>query len=51
MASVDVCSTFTRQAAEPILQTGRQTYLSLRMFDYVAQVKHTFLKQVAFEIT
>ena len=47
VASVHVCSC-TRPAAQPSLQTGKQTFLPLRMFDYVAHVKHTFLKPISF---
>ena len=43
-ASVHVCSTFSRPAAQASLPQGQQTYLPLRMFDYVALDQHTCLK-------
>ena len=42
--SVHVCSTFSRPAAQALLLQGQQTYLPLRMFDYVALDQHTCLK-------
>ena len=36
-ASVHVCSTWTRPAAQPSFPQGQQTNLPLSMFDYVAQ--------------
>ena len=41
---MNVCSTFSRPAAQASLLQGRQTYLPLRMFDYVALDQHTCLK-------
>ena len=43
-ASVHVCSTFSWQAVQTSLPQGQQTYLPLRMFDYVALDQHTRLK-------
>ena len=43
-ASVHVCFTFSQQAAQASLPQGQQTYLPLRMFDYVALDLHTWLK-------
>ena len=43
-ASVHVCSTFSRPAAQASLLQGQQTYLPLCMFDYVALDQHTCLK-------
>ena len=43
-ASVHVCSTFSRPAAQASLLQGQQTYLPLRMFDYVALDQHKCLK-------
>ena len=43
-ASVHVCSTFSRPAAQASLLQGQQTYLPLRMFDYVALDQDTCLK-------
>ena len=43
-ASVNVCSTFSRPAAQAPLPHGQQTYLPLRMIDYVALDQHTSLK-------
>ena len=43
-ASGHVCSTFSRPAAQASLLQGQQTYLPLRMFDYVALDQHTCLK-------
>ena len=42
-ASVQVCSTFSRPAAQSSLLQGQQTYLPLRMFDFVALDQHTCL--------
>ena len=39
-----VCSTFSRPAAQASLLQGQQTYLPLRMFDYVALDQHTCQK-------
>ena len=39
-----VCSTFSQPAAQASLLQGQQTYLPLRMFDYVALDQHTCLK-------
>ena len=47
-ASVHVCSTCTRPAAQTSLPQVHQTYLTLRMFDYVAQDQHTCLKPSGF---
>ena len=44
LASVHVCSTFSRPAAQASLLQGQQTYLPLHMFDYVALDQHTCLK-------
>ena len=44
LASVHVCSTFSPPAAQASLLHGQQTYLPLRMFDYVALDQHTCLK-------
>ena len=41
--SVHNCSTCTRPAAQSSLPQGQQTYLPLRMLDYVAQNEHTCL--------
>ena len=38
------CSTFSRPAAQASLPQGQQTYLPLRMFDYVALDQHTCLE-------
>ena len=43
-ASVHVCSTFSRPAAQASLLQGQQTNLPLRMFDYVALDHHRCLK-------
>ena len=43
-ANVHGCSTFTQPAAQTSLPQGQQTYLLLRMFDYVALDQHTCLK-------
>ena len=43
-ASGHVCSSFSRPAAQASLLQGQQTYLPLRMFDYVALDQHTCLK-------
>ena len=43
-ASVHVCSTYSRPAAQASLLQGQQTYLPLRMFDYVTLDQHTYLK-------
>ena len=43
-ASVHVCSTLSRPAAQASLLQCQQTYLPLRMFDYVALDQHTCLK-------
>ena len=50
-ASVHVCSTCTRPSAQSSLPQGQQTYLTLRMFDYVAQDQHTFLKPSGLSVT
>ena len=47
-ASVHVCSTCTRPSAQSSLPQGQQTYLTLRMFDYVAQDQQTCLKPSRF---
>ena len=39
-ASVHVCSTFSQPAAQASLLQVQQTYLLLRMFDYVALDQH-----------
>ena len=43
-ASVHVCSTFSRPAAQVSLLQGQQTNLPLHMFDYVALDQHACLK-------
>ena len=43
-ASVHVCSTFSQPAAQASLLQGQQTYLPLRMFDYVALDQHICLE-------
>ena len=43
-ASVHVCSTFYRPAAQESFPQGQQTYLPLRMFDYVALDQYACLK-------
>ena len=43
-ASVHVCSTFCPPAAQASLLQGQQTYLPLRMLDYVAMDQQTCLK-------
>ena len=43
-ASVHVCSTFSRPTAQASLLQGQQTYLPLRIFNYVAVDQHTCLK-------
>ena len=43
-AGVHVCFTFSRPAAQASLLQGQQTYLPLRMFDYVTLDQHTCLK-------
>ena len=43
-ASLHVCSTFCRPAAQALLLQCQQSYLPLRMFDYVALGQHTCLK-------
>ena len=40
LVSVHVCSTCTRPSAQSSLPQGQQTYLTLCMFDYVAQDQH-----------
>ena len=45
-ASVHVCSTFSQPAAQASLSQGQQTYLPLRMFDYVALDQHTWNQAV-----
>ena len=47
-ASVHVCSTFFRPAAQASLPQGQQTYLPLRMFDYMALDQHTCLKPISY---
>ena len=47
-ASVPVCSSCTKSSAQSLLPQGQQTYLTLRMFDYVAQDQHTCLKPSVF---
>ena len=47
-ASVHVCSTFSRPAAQASLQQGQQTYLPLRMFDYVTLDQLSCLKQSSY---
>ena len=42
--SVHVCSTFSHLVAQASMPQGQQTYLQLRMFDYVALDQHTSLK-------
>ena len=46
-ASMHICSTFFRSAAQASFLQGQQTYLPLRMFDYQALDQHTFLKPEA----
>ena len=43
-ASVHVCSTFTRPAAQASLPQSQQTYSQLHLLDYVALDQHTCLK-------
>ena len=43
-ACVHVCSIFSRPAAQGSMPQAQQTYLPLRMFDYVALDQHTCLK-------
>ena len=43
-ASVHVCSTYSRPAAQASLLQSQQTYLLLRMFDYVTLDQHIYLK-------
>ena len=43
-ASVHVCSTFSRPAAQASLTQGQQTYLPLCMFVYVVLDQHACLK-------
>ena len=43
-ASVHFCSTFSQPAAQTSLPQVQQTYLPLRMFNYVTQDQHTCLK-------
>ena len=43
-AGVHVCSFFSQPAAQSSLPQGQQTYLPLRMFDYVTLDHHTCLK-------
>ena len=44
-ASVHVCSTFSRPAAQASLPQGQQTHLLFRLFDdYVALDQHTCLR-------
>ena len=43
MHPASVYSTCTRPADQPSLPQGQQTYLPLRVFDYVAQNQHTCL--------
>ena len=50
-ARVHVCSTFSRPAAQASLLQGQQTYLPLRMFDYVALDQHTCLKPSSYVCT
>ena len=47
-ACVHVCSTFSRPAAQTSRLQGQQTYLPLRMFDYVALDQHTCLKSSSY---
>ena len=47
-ACVHVCSTFSQPAAQASLLQGQQTYLPLRMFDYVALDQHTCLKSSSY---
>ena len=44
--SVHVCSTFSRPAVQASLPQGQQTYLPLRMFDYVAPDQMSKTKQL-----
>ena len=44
LATVHLCSTFSQPAAQASLPQGQQTYLLLRMFDYVALDQHICLK-------
>ena len=48
-ASVHVCFTCTRPSAQSSLPQGQQTYLTLHMFDYVAQDQYTCLNQAVHE--
>ena len=47
-ACVHVCSTFSRPAVQASLLQGQQTYLPLRMFDYVALDQPTCLKSISY---
>ena len=51
LASVHVCFTFSLPAVQVSLPQGQQTYLPLRMFDYVAMDRHTCLKPSIFSVT
>ena len=44
LAKVHVCSTFSQPADHASLPQGQQTYLPLRMFEYVALDQHICLK-------
>ena len=48
LASVHVYSLFSQPATQASLPQGKQTYLPLRMFDYVALDQHTCLKQSSY---
>ena len=43
-ASVHVCSTFSQPAAQASLPHGQQTYLPLRIFDYMSLDQHMCLE-------
>ena len=47
-ASVHVCSTCTRPSAQSSLPQGQQTFLTLRIFDFVAHDQHTCQKPSIF---
>ena len=48
LASVHAYSTFSQPATQASLPQGKQTYLPLRMFDYVALDQHTCLKPCSY---
>ena len=50
-ASVHVCSTFSRPAAQASMPQGQQMYLPLHLFDYVALDQHKCLKPSNMSVT